>query len=392
MPYVEGRVVHDADSHIFEPPGYAEVYADPGIRDALAAALAEIVGDQDAAFADGLAKQADQDLRARDAEEILLRKNHRAVGAVLKDDRPAALDLLGFASQLVFTTTYLGALTRLDRVGDPALAAGLASAHNRGMVDFCSTDRRLLPVCYVPVLADLDRAAACATEALELGAAALMVASAPGRHHSQSHVGLDRVWAAAEEAGVPIVLHVGGEEPMDRVWKENGLPPVPDFHGGDANFTSVSYMAIPYAPMQTLSTLLFDGVLDRFPNLMWGVIELGASWVPGWMRSMDSAAEAFRRNEERLQSLSALPSEIVRRQVRVTPYPHEPAGWIMEHCGAEVPMFSSDYPHVEGGRNPVKRFETSLAGRTEEEKDAFYRANFEDLMGPVLDRLAPVSA
>ena len=24
MPYVEGRVVHDADSHIFEPPGYAE--------------------------------------------------------------------------------------------------------------------------------------------------------------------------------------------------------------------------------------------------------------------------------------------------------------------------------------------------------------------------------
>ena len=39
MPYVEGRVVHDADSHIFEPPGYAESYADPKIRDALAGAL-----------------------------------------------------------------------------------------------------------------------------------------------------------------------------------------------------------------------------------------------------------------------------------------------------------------------------------------------------------------
>jgi hypothetical protein len=67
------------------------------------------------------------------------------------------------------------------------------------------------------------------------------------------------------------------------------------------------------------------------------------------MRSMDSAAEAFRRNEVRLQSLSALPSEIVRRQVRVTPYPHEPAGWILEHCGAEIPMFSSDYPTSKAG-------------------------------------------
>ena len=391
MPYVEGRVVHDADSHIFEPPGYAEGYADPGIREALAAALRPITGDQRAVFDAAIAKQSQQEHRARDAEEVLLRKNHRAIGAVLKEDRTEALDLLGFASQLVFTTTYLGALTRLERGDDQDLAYGLATGHNRGMVDFCSTDRRLLPVCYVP-LSDVERAATCAADALGLGAAALMVSSAPLRSHSQSHVGLDRVWAQAEEAGVPIVLHVGGEQPMNPVYKQNGLPPVPDFHGGDANFTSVSYMAIPYAPMQTLATLSFDGVLDRFPGLKWGVIELGASWVPGWMRSMDSAAEAFRRNEVRLQSLSALPSEIVRRQVRVTPYPHEPAGWILEHCGAEIPMFSSDYPHVEGGRNPLKRFGTSLAGTSEEDQEAFYCGNFADLMGPVLDRLSPVDA
>lgn len=392
MAYVEGRVVHDADSHIFEPPGEAERHADPAVRADLAEALRPFLGDQQAAFDDGLARQADADLRARDADEVLLRKNHRAIGAVVAEDRPAALDHVGFASQLVFTTTYLGALTGLDRKADPVLAHALATAHNRGIVEFCSVDRRLLPVAYVPVLADVDRAAASATEALELGAAALMVASAPGRNHSQSHVGLDRVWAQAAEAGVPIVLHVGGEAPMDPVYKRNGLPPVPDFHGGDANFTSVSYMAIPAAPMQTLATLIFDGVMDRFPTLKWGVIELGASWVPGWMRSMDSAAEAFRRNEDRLRALSATPSEIVRRQVRVTPYPHEPAGWIVEHAGPEVAMFSSDYPHVEGGRNPIKRFEVSLEGRSDAERQAFYRDNFADLMGPVLDRLAPVAA
>jgi len=34
-------------------------------------------------------------------------------------------------------------------------------------------------------------------------------------------------------------------------------------------------------------------------------------------------------------------------------------------------MFSSDYPHVEGGRNPLKRFQSSLEGRSEEELTRF---------------------
>jgi predicted TIM-barrel fold metal-dependent hydrolase len=159
---------------------------------------------------------------------------------------------------------------------------------------------------------------------------------------------------------------------------------VPDFHGGAENFRSVDYMAIPYPPMQTLATMIIDGVLDRFPRLRVGVIEQGASWLPGWMRALDSAADAFHKNEERLQRLSARPSEIVGRQVRVTPYPHEDAGWIVANSGEGVCLFSSDYPHVEGGRNPLGRFERSLAGLSERALGRFYRDNFEDLMGPVL--------
>lgn len=384
MPYVEDRLVYDADSHIHEPPGYAEEYADPGVRELLHERLSAYrrVENVDAA----IAKQRDPEFRAKDAEEILLRKNSLAVGAVIREDRSRALDLLGFAAQLVFTTTYLDPLRDFDVNADVELAAAMARAHNRGIVDFCSTDRRLLPVCYVP-FADIDLAAQITREAIDLGAAALKIASHPPRHHSPSHVGLDAVWAQAQEAGVPIVFHVGGEQQMNPVYKANGLPPVPDFHGGDTNFTSVSYMAIPYAPMQTVSTLIIDGVLDRFPSLKLGLIELGAAWLPGLMRSMDSAAEAFRRNEERLQNLSLLPSEFVRRQVRATPYPHEPAGWIVEHTGPEVAMFSSDYPHVEGGRNPVKRFDASLAGCGDATRDAFFAGNFADLMGPTLDRV-----
>jgi predicted TIM-barrel fold metal-dependent hydrolase len=156
---------------------------------------------------------------------------------------------------------------------------------------------------------------------------------------------------------------------------------VPDFHGGAENFRSVDYMAIPYPPMQTLATMILDGVLERFPELRIGVIEQGASWVPGWMRSMDSAATAFVKNEERLQKLSLKPSEYVQRQVRVTPYPHEDAGWCIEEAGEEVMLFSSDYPHVEGGRNPLGRFERSLADAPDAARQRFYCDNFVDLMG-----------
>ena len=75
---------------------------------------------------------------------------------------------------------------------------------------------------------------------------------------------------------------------------------------------------------------------------------------------MDSAAYAFTRNEERLQKLSMKPSEFVQRQLRVAPYPHEDAGWVIRNAGEDICMFSSDFPHVEGGRNPLKRFDASL--------------------------------
>jgi predicted TIM-barrel fold metal-dependent hydrolase len=47
-------------------------------------------------------------------------------------------------------------------------------------------------------------------------------------------------------------------------------------------------------------------------------------------------------------------------------------------------LFSSDYPHVEGGRNPIKRFEDQLGAVPERVRARFYRDNFVDLMGPAL--------
>ncbi len=395
-----GLVVHDADAHIMETPTWLRDYADPGIRDRLetlsypggnelqqSAVLAEQRDDLEAAFVRLADTHRSDEYRAAEAEQIMLRKNFAATGSFLAEDRPRVLDLLGFASQLVFNTFHNSRLREWEHSGDRELAIGATRAHNRGMAEFCSVDRRLLSTLYVP-LADIDRAGGFAREALDMGAGALLIASSCPPGHSPSHVGLDPVWAAAQEAGVPIVFHVGGTGALlDPNYFNNGLPVPPDFHGGEENFRSVDYMAIPVPPAQTLATMLFDGVFERFPDLKVGVIEQGAIWVPSWMRQMESAFDAFARHEERLKRLSMRPSEYVRRQIRFTPYPTEDVGWIIEQAGPEVALFSSDYPHVEGGRRPIERFERSLQNTDAVARQAFYHDNFVDLMGSALDGL-----
>ena len=386
MTYAGGRVIHDADSHIMETPDWLASYADEATRSKMNLDYSGTHSGEanNSLLARAKASHADPAYRAEDEAQLLLRKNWAATGSFLKEDRPKALDLLGFKSQLVFNTFHNGRLMSAEHGGDLDLAFGMAAAHNRAIVDFCSVDERLLPVGYVPT-ADLERVEAMAVEALEVGCKTLMIASACPPGHSPSHIGLDPLWATAQDAGVPIVFHVGGEgKPMNPDYFVNGLPPVPDFHGGDGNFRSIDYMSIPYPVMQTLSVLVIDGVFMRFPSLRFGAIELGATWLPGLMRNIDSAHEAFRRNEERLQKLDLRPSEYLQRQLRVTPYPHEDAGWVVRECGDDVAMFSSDYPHVEGGRNPLKRFDRSLEGLPQSAIDKFYCHNFVDLMGSAL--------
>ncbi len=388
MVYVTDRIIHDADAHTMEPPEWLDEFGSQQVRDY--ARTEFFAGEESPIFSEidhCRTLHQDPEFRAKAEQEIMLRKNYRAHGASNSLDRSEALDHMGFASQLVFPTMPNTLLEVMEHEAPPSLTYEVASAANRAQIAFCDADPRLLPVAYIP-LQDFDLATSCATEAINAGAASLLIPNRMPKDHAHSHIAFDSIWARAQEAGIPIVMHVATPDlVMPPQHRNNGLPLEPDFHGGGENFRSVSYMSISSPPIQALSTLIFDGVFDRFPALKMGVIELGAAWLPSFMRQLEAAFDAFAPHEKRLQSLGLRPSEYIHRQIRVTPFPTEPTGWIIENTGDEICMFSSDFPHVEGGRNPLRRFDNEVQGFSDVVKDKFFRQNFEDLMGSAMSDL-----
>ena len=51
-------------------------------------------------------------------------------------------------------------------------------------------------------------------------------------------------------------------------------------------------------------------------------------------------------------------------------------GNFIDQSNEDLYLFSSDYPHIEGGRNPIGRFEASLGERPAIVRDKFYAENF----------------
>jgi predicted TIM-barrel fold metal-dependent hydrolase len=103
--------------------------------------------------------------------------------------------------------------------------------------------------------------------------------------------------------------------------------------------------------------------------------------VPGLLSNLDHAFRSFSTSEPDLQSLPMLPSEYLRRQVRFTPFSFEDTGWLIEQCGAELFMFSTDYPHPEGGRHPFERFAAQLESFGDDAKERFFWLNAAELLG-----------
>jgi predicted TIM-barrel fold metal-dependent hydrolase len=299
-----------------------------------------------------------------------------AFGAYDPAERTRALDELGFTSQLVFPTS---ALRPFRTSSDPHVVYSGTRAANRAMAAFCA-DPRLIGVAYVP-LDDPGRALEEAQEAIRLGCRAIWTPSSPAGERSPGHPDLDPFWTLLSDKRTPFVLHIGaGSRVLPPAYTNNGKPRSPDLHGGGENLRFKDYVVLPHSAEMFLAALVYDGLFDRLPQLRGGVIEYGAYWVPGFLRQMDMGARSFGRTDPYLQALSAKPSEIIRRHMKFTPFPGEDAGYLIKDSGADLYMFSSDYPHPEGTNDPIGRFERTFGDLGEADRDLFYARNFEQMM------------
>jgi predicted TIM-barrel fold metal-dependent hydrolase len=134
-------------------------------------------------------------------------------------------------------------------------------------------------------------------------------------------------------------------------------------------------MVVYHSAERFLSVLVLDGVLERFPTLRGGAIEMGAGWVPDMLRRLDHAVAIWQRSEPRLATFTRTPSEQAAAQLRFTPYPFEDAGTLLASSDPSLYLFSSDYPHAEGGRDPLGRFDRSLGDTPAAAVAAFYADN-----------------
>lgn len=376
------RPMQDADSHIFESPDFYFPFMTKAVKDKAEFLYGGSSGFTADHFNEMVKVHETSEFKDTRESELMQRKLWDAMGAFNKHDRVKAMDLLGFTRQIVYDSFLRLQLREYEQGDDMDFLYGLAEAHVRAMLDFCSEDERLVAAGYVP-LADPERTVKHMKFALDAGCKAVTLAVDCPKNHSPSHEALEPMWAMAAEAKVPIMYHLGGGRKPSPAFAKTGRREDKGYAGGDGSFTSVEYLGAPIPFIETMNALIIDGVMDRHPNLRFGVVEYGAAWVPGWMHFMDSAMAAYRKAEERLQLLKLPLSEYVRRHFKFSPFHFENTGWVIKEAGAEVVLFSSDYPHKEGGRDPVGKYEASMnaAGVTEAQKEMFYNTNFDDLMG-----------
>jgi predicted TIM-barrel fold metal-dependent hydrolase len=147
---------------------------------------------------------------------------------------------------------------------------------------------------------------------------------------------------ACARRGLAITLHFGLEG--------SGVNPAPTAAGWPSSYVQARMMR-PSFYMVHLSSFVFDGVFEQFPNLKVGMIETGVAWIPDFMWRMDQNWKALRWQ---VPWVKRLPSDYIREHVRFCSQPLDEPGHrgamdhILEWVGADrLVMFSSDYPHFD---------------------------------------------
>ena len=385
MVYAHRDDIFDADTHMMEHPDWIHQFADKSIQDKLEP-IAE--GDKDVRLRIDNAikgfeeRQNSPDVLEKAKEEFMgwKHKGWDGLGAFNAEERKLANDLLGFKAHLVFPTS---AFDQVLAAKEPKVILGGVEALNKGMAEFCSVDKRMFGAAYIPFSYGEEIALNILKQSIQQGSKVILIDTiAPEGRKAFTHPDFDIVWKTIQDNDITITLHVGADNSWDPVplsFYNNGSE-VPPHKEGDAPRDALAYMGISYNAELFLASMIFDGVFDRFPLLRIGVVELGASWIISWMKHLDQSYRAFRRLQD-LSGVKMLPSEYVQKHIKITPFPGEDIGWLLESGASDLLMFASDYPHHEGTDDPITRFEKTMLETSEENKQKFYSNNFKALLG-----------
>ncbi|MFP8879966.1 MAG: amidohydrolase family protein, partial [Myxococcota bacterium] len=338
----------DGDGHVLEPPDLWQRYLEPGFRDRaptirpddngleyleIDGRASKIVrGGMPAGL--GMMDRVGGYIYEREAKTGLKYVDEAPLGAMDPQERVARLDMENIARVFVYPTLSLFWIAECE---DEELTQAYLRAYNRWIVDFCSDSAgRLIPVAQLS-LGDPEAAERELRRVASDGVAGVFVPPFQWSRKPLGDPAHHRLFAAAEECGLPIGIHPS----LEPKWTAPGR--FGEYTSGKYAF----FLNVTAADgVRHAFTSLFQyGVFEKFPKLRVVVLESGAGWVGYWLDRMD-AVYASPQGISTRQLMPEKPSLYFRRQCWISGDPDETSlAAIIPIVGADRFFWASDFPH-----------------------------------------------
>jgi predicted TIM-barrel fold metal-dependent hydrolase len=330
-------------------------------------------------------------------ETVWHTKGPLAPGSTDMTRRIEVLDVMGVSRQLMFPTDVglYGAMLRGGFSGfvpkDPSIdpkeySHRLFQAHNEWAIRAQRISDRILPVAIVTGESPQE-VLTLAKGIVDRGIRGIwFLAGELLGGLSPAHSAHDPLWEYLAQRGVVVTVHVGDGAGFLGTTDWGGAP----VFGGykktlELNLAPWHMATMHLAAQNYTTTMVLGGVFDRFPALRFGAIETGAYWIGPLAHQLDiiHAAGGIARSKE-LYKLPEPPSYYIRNNVRVAAFDWEPVGQYInmyrDQGIEDVICFASDYPHHEGGYEPLQRFAESLLPLGPQVAEKFFVSNGEFLL------------
>ena len=255
--------------------------------------------------------------------------------------RVEVMDRWGVESMVLFPNSTGFSLEPFLTHPDPEIGFAHISAYNDFLIEewVDAAPGRFIPMAAIAYW-DVPRAVKEIERIATMGFGGVVTTGAPHLHDQpflrDPH--WDPLWAACQEAGLPIAFHVGNGDTSAHLPEE-----LTSQESNDILETRVSTSIYLDNARQT-TELLLSGILVRFPELQFIISESGIGWVPFVLENCD-----HRFTKQRFTELGGmLPSELFRRQVSVNFFFERLTDWHVERIGAERILIQTDLPHPTG--------------------------------------------